>query len=153
MGARLIKAKSELRYADPSSWLLSATTDQLLKSGNANLRDETGIIHVAQTGPKETMAAIAKLTTRHRSSPLKFPAAAPSSAAAVACYVCKLRGPSLTLTMPWQYSTSVIQSLCKYWFDHRLASLIIVSHEGIEQETGEPFCEAHLFKPNGAVQH
>lgn len=153
MSATLVQAKAELRYADPNSWLLSAATDQLLADSDSALRRETGIIHVAQAGPVKTMDALQKLSSRNRSSPLKFPAAAPSSTAAVACYVSKLRGPSLTLTMPWEHAGPVVRSLCHYWFKKNFASLIIVAREGIEKEAGRAYCEASLYKSNTAIRN
>ncbi len=148
---RLNAAKRELRYADPSSWLLSAAASDLLDSNNIALRRDIGIIHVAQNGPQQAMEKIATLAVRRRSSPLKFPAAAPSASAAVACMVCQLRGPSLTLTMSWVHSKQVIASLCNNWLGCRLASFVIVSHEGNDHNTGEPYCEVQLNQPRTAV--
>lgn len=123
---------SSCLYADPVAWLAVETARRALARTPDVLdaRDDTAVLAVSEHGTLDTMRDIAARMRAGRISPLRFVGANPGLLAGAVCLEWRLRGPSLTLTMPPALGVDTAQVVAGGWLRRGQARyVLLLTHE------------------------
>jgi 3-oxoacyl-(acyl-carrier-protein) synthase len=128
-----VAAKTIVRYADPLSWAVVAAVRAAAAPHAERMSrsaENVALVHVTPSGPAETMARVRQDAAAGFASPIRFPAAAPSAPAGLACLAFGLRGPSLCLAMPIEQGTTIALGMAAAWLARRTADLCVIVISG-----------------------
>ena len=117
------------RYADPVAWLATEAAEQAIRGASEDVLsrpDEVGVLAVSDECTAATMRDIAARMRRGRISPLTFAGANPGSLAGLPCMTWRLRGPTMTLTMPPERARVAASAIVRLWLASRQARLVLV---------------------------
>jgi hypothetical protein len=126
-------------YADPVAWLATEAAEQaILRSSEEVLAqpDDVGVLAVSDECTVATMRDIAARMRRGRISPLTFAGANPGSLAGLPCLRWRLRGPTMTLTMPPERAHVAASAIVRLWLASGQARLVLVLDHWREPVSG-----------------
>jgi len=128
--------RSNIRYADPSSWCFAGAVGQVVKRLKVDLaaaQNHVGVIAIAEGAPRDATQAVAATMEKGYVSPMQFAAANAGSVLAVACIAHGFRGPTLNLTVPLETGLPVGLLLADRWIGSGTAKYVFVGtweHDG-----------------------
>ncbi|GAA3452396.1 hypothetical protein [Dactylosporangium matsuzakiense] len=136
-------------FVDPAGWLVNTAVSGALQTTGALPTtaiepDEVAVIVVSDICSATTMASIAASAERGVVSPLRFAGANPGVLAGLPCIRGKLRGPSLTLTMPPDEGLPVAAVVAAGWLRDGHARHVVLATYAIE--AGRPVARCAVVR-------
>ncbi len=121
-------------FADVAGWMVNAAVSGALTGADDVLSepDEVALIAVSDRCSAATMATIAAGSVQGVVSPLRFAGSSPGILAGLPCIRWKLRGPSLTLTMPPAEGLPVAGILAGAWLRTGQARYVVLATYTVE---------------------
>lgn len=127
------------QYADPVAWLATAAVAQAIGQSSADVLgqpDDVGVLAVSDECTAVTLRDIAAGMRRGRISPLTFAGANPGSLAGLPCLRWRLRGPTMTLTMPPARARVAASAIVRFWLASGQARVVLELNHWREPTAG-----------------
>ena len=143
------KNRHRVAFADSASWSMVGAASQVLALVNDLDMNSVGNILISPNGPNETLDEIIEMVARGRVSPMRFPAATPSSLLAPTSIIFGLQGPSLNLVAHPDEAIPVVSSIAARWFANFHLEAVLISI--VVTVENNPTAKSLLIKSIGQV--